>query len=342
MKARNAEIDLLKVIAVFAVVWLHVAGSVVAFQPDFYSDAWWSANLADAFSRWCVPVFVMVSGALLLPNKTGETPMDFYQKMTARLIPPVVFWTLVYWGVRAATDSTFTLGTAALSFIQGEPYFHLWYLYMIVGLYLATPYLRQLVSGLTAPMLRLLIIGCFTIAAMESAVGHFVAGNAPGIFLTRFLPFIGYFLAGHYLMVFGMSKSRSPARLIALAVICGLLVALGIVVVYQQAGLQACLFMYDYLNPLVIVMSLCVFVLFTQTNNFIPSPVRQLQRLAPITLGIYLVHPLWITQLSTQGISGFWVHPLLGIPVTAVLAFTLSALTATILAKLPYLNRTVR
>ena len=66
------------------------------------------------------------------------------------------------------------------------------------------------------------------------------------------------------------------------------------------------------------------------------------QRIAPVTLGVYAIHPLWMWVLGELGINGFWVHPAVGIPLTATLAFILSVLSAALLARIPLLKRTVR
>ena len=54
-------LDNSRIIAIFAVVVLHAAVSPVVDTP-FGSTDWWAGNLINAFSRWCVPVFVMISG----------------------------------------------------------------------------------------------------------------------------------------------------------------------------------------------------------------------------------------------------------------------------------------
>ena len=57
----RTQIDLMRVIAAFAVVWLHVSANVVIYRPSVESMSWWTGNVADALSRWCVPLFVMIS-----------------------------------------------------------------------------------------------------------------------------------------------------------------------------------------------------------------------------------------------------------------------------------------
>ena len=328
------SLDFLRVIAAFAVVFLHVSSRVVVYYPDVHSMMWWTGNIADAFVRWSVPVFVMISGALVFSSSSDITPIQYYKKRAFRLFPPIIFWTLVYFSVREYTQSSFNLNSAVESLVDGTPYYHLWYVYMIVGLYLAAPFLRPMVAGVDSGSLRLLIAGCFTIAAIESLMG-----GTSATFLPRFLPFLGYFLAGHYLLSHGSKLSNR--LLVSVFLVCGGIVAVGTAALFPQLGQRSWDVMYNYLNPVVIIMSLCIFLLFTKNSNPLWMPASLVRRIAPITLGIYLVHPLWLMLLSEFRISGFMMHPAVGIPVTTLLAFMLSAASAALLANIPFLKRTV-
>ena len=69
--------DSTRVLAALAVVMLHAAVPIVAGPAALGSPAWWAGNLYDALVRWCVPAFVMVSGALLLAPHRGEPPPPY-------------------------------------------------------------------------------------------------------------------------------------------------------------------------------------------------------------------------------------------------------------------------
>jgi surface polysaccharide O-acyltransferase-like enzyme len=330
MNQRNTNLDFARIIAVFAVVLLHVSARVVVANPDVHSLAWWTGNIADVLSRWCVPVFVMISGALLLSPSADVTPIAFYKRRASRLFPVIAFWTLVYIVFRRYIDSTFSLSDAGKSIIKGTPYYHLWYLYMLIGLYFITPFLRQLVSVISTNSLRLLIIGSLAIAALDSAPAF-----SSATFLPLFLPFIGYFLAGYHLSTIS-SAPRLPL-LGSIALACGLLAAIGTGALLPSIGPRSFELMYSFLNPLTIVMSLCVYLLLTR----IPIRTGPLQQIAVITPGIYVIHPLWLWFLAKHSITGFLVHPVIGIPMTAILVFILSAASAALMARIPFLRRTV-
>ena len=147
---RYARLDAARWLAAVAVVMLHGAATVVSDPAAYGSGAWLAANLYDSAARWCVPVFVMISGALLLDPERPQDARRFYSRRVARICAPLLFWTLFYLLWRTALD-WIDDGRLDLSFwprklAHGEPYYHLWYLYMIVGLYLFAPLVRALAA----------------------------------------------------------------------------------------------------------------------------------------------------------------------------------------------------
>lgn len=329
--ARQPQLDLIRALATFAVIWLHVSANVVIYRPDAASSAWWTANAADALVRWCVPLFVMLSGALLLPGAAQMTAADFYRKRLPRLLWPLLGWTAFYLALRAGTEPHFTWTHGWRDVVKGMPYYHLWYLYMTLGLYLAAPFIARV----TAPAeLRLLMVLGLAIAAIESLIG---SGQAS--VLTRFVPYIGYFVAGHYLAT--CAWRPAPRRLLLLALACGALIALATGLLLPTLGPRAWQLMYAYPGPLVIAMSLALWLALLQCSPDGWAASRPVQAIARWSLGIYAIHPLWLLILGRFGLHGLSYHPALAIALTTVAAFALSAASAALLARLPLLRRLV-
>lgn len=334
---RYPSLDLLRVTAALAVVWLHVAAVIVVAGPAGASSQWWVANLADALSRWCVPVFVMISGAVLLGSPVDEAPQAFYRRRLNRLLVPGVFWTLLYLLLDATDGTPLSVAEAGQQVWRGTPWYHLWYLYMLVGLYLLTPWLRGWLARLSSRASRGVMIAALVLAAVLELGGE---SGSEDFFLLRCLPFLGYFIAGHVL--FRHVRCRyAPAGLIGLALAAGLGIALGAAALAPRLGARACALMYAYQNPLVMLMSGCIFLLFVRQDVFAEHLAERLRGLAPLSFGIYLIHPLWLLALARCGLSAWRWHPLLGIPLTTLAAFVLSALSTAVLRLLPGLRRTV-
>lgn len=79
---RQYDLDFLRVIAIAAVVLIHCIAAV-QFKP-VNSAAWMTTNLLDSFIHWCVPVFVMISGALLINERAYKDTGGFFKKRFSR------------------------------------------------------------------------------------------------------------------------------------------------------------------------------------------------------------------------------------------------------------------
>ena len=85
--------DVLRIVAVFAVVVLHVCSR--RFIVAFPSTEWEVLNVYDSLTRWGVPVFVMISGALFLDEKKDFSIKRLYRKNVVRIICAFVCWSFV-------------------------------------------------------------------------------------------------------------------------------------------------------------------------------------------------------------------------------------------------------
>lgn len=135
---RIVWLDWLRVAACFMVMIVHSTepfylggeGSRILTE----GDAFW-ASFFDSFVRSCVPLFVVASSYLQLP--TRYTAGEFFSRRTVRIIVPFVIWTLVYalaWG-----EPVENLKSLLLNFNYAAG--HLWFVYMLVGIYLLIPIL---------------------------------------------------------------------------------------------------------------------------------------------------------------------------------------------------------
>ena len=139
-------LDNSRIVAVFAVILLHTAGIVVN-ESDLGSEYWWIGNLYDSLVRWCVPVFLMVSGALLLDPNKDEDLGTFYIKRASRILVPVLFWSAFFLLWAIVKGNLASLADLSARLLSGKPHYHMWFLYMIVPLYLFAPFFRKIVAN---------------------------------------------------------------------------------------------------------------------------------------------------------------------------------------------------
>src|SRR5689334_17310528 len=133
--------DAARVLGTIAVVVGHVCDLAV-FNPETKTADWWFCNLADAASRWAVPIYIMLSGSLLLDPARAEAPKDFYKKRLARLGVPIIFWSAFYMWFSVSVTHYETNDTIWNNLFLGKPYMHLHFIFRIAGLYAFTPMIR--------------------------------------------------------------------------------------------------------------------------------------------------------------------------------------------------------
>lgn len=135
----TAGMDAARVGACFMVIVLHAA----AVNFHVFDDQWGASNFYDSLTRSCVPVFLMISGVLLL-NRQESLPA-FFSKRFARILPPLLFWSLFYMAWNAFHGKHYGNVFGWLQALANGPVaFHLWYLYAILGIYLFVPFLRTI------------------------------------------------------------------------------------------------------------------------------------------------------------------------------------------------------
>ena len=136
--AREIWIDWLRVIACFMVFVVHSTepfylggeGSLILTK----TDAIWS-SFFDSFVRSCVPLFIIASSYLMFPLKYSAS--EFFKRRAVRILIPFILWTVVYafvWGEPATNFKNLLLN---FNYAAG----HLWFVYMLLGVYLLMPLL---------------------------------------------------------------------------------------------------------------------------------------------------------------------------------------------------------
>lgn len=329
-----------RIIAIFSVVLLHVSSRVIIWS-DLGSYSWWYANLYDSVVRWCVPVFIMISGALLLDPRKEESLDVFYRKRGSRVLIPLIFWSAFYlvWDFARSylKGEPKSVHDLAISFISGKPYFHMWFLFMLLGLYFVTPFIRKVVSHSSNRELWVLSIILLGVSCLSSYFsGRYDLVN-DSIFLVWFIPYIPYFIIGYLLM----SENLISTFWWGVGfIISFLLTAVWYFHCAKEYGNIAGLYPYNYTSITVMIMSISAFQLLKKVNLSFLSD-SQLKSIASLTLGVYLIHPILLDVSNAVGLKPVSFLPLVSIPVATIVIFMLSLAGAFVCSKIPFLRRTI-
>lgn len=196
VKQHLQEFDILRTLATFTVIAIHVTAGYVLLSPLGY--------VGNQLARFAVPLFIILSGFLLYNsdlNGHGLKAIDFYRRRFDRVLWPYILWTLFYalMGGIMAQDIAMALRQLPGHLLWGTAAYHLYFLVIIIQLYLLYPFLRLAIQKWP----RLLIAGSFLLTlaaqimlylAMTSRIHLNPAYN--NFWLVFFPVWVFYFILG--------------------------------------------------------------------------------------------------------------------------------------------------
>ena len=331
----------LKVISLFAVIVLHTASPLLMDFKKANLNDWLVGDFYNALVRFAVPVFVMISGALLL-HREYEIG-DFLKRRLSRVIWPFLFWSLVYIGYSLYTEEiTFTNDVwgnihIVLHQLKNGAYYHLWYVYMLIGLYLFIPVISKFVQNASENEIIYFLVVWFVVISFSQP---YLSRFQPLIDVHYFMGYLGYLVLGHYL-AFKELPGGLKIPLIIYFLVCLASITAGTYFISANNKDLSTL-MYEPLGPFIILYASGIFLLARITVLKLPETIAKVRDVAGgLTLGIYLCHALFLSLLSDQGVSYTLCTPILSIPLTALVCFLLSFLLIFIVIKIPFIGKYV-
>ncbi len=349
-------LDVLRIAACFMVVFAHSGDFFVArFDEDrtaFLSGVCWGSLM-----RACVPLFVMISGVLLLPVRTDMG--TFYRRRLGHILVPLLFWSLLTplfyraYGHAEGANAVYYIASFPLNFNYVTT--PLWYLYMLAGLYLILPIVSAWVTQASRKDLkRFLYLWGFTlfipyIRVLAPFFGYVGNYGHTGIFgecdwnpfgtFYYVSGFLGYLILAHYLNLYPSGRSKKQIRIrSAICFATGYALTCGGYLWTQRyfptdyAYLEIPWFFTGFS---VFLMTYGVFTALQTVRISNPRMQNRLGRWASLTFGIYLCH-FFIVQVAYDFVKQYveW-PPYLQIPLIAAAAFAVSAGVVRLLQKLP-------
>jgi len=325
----------MRFMAAVAIIFVHISQPFFNQHSTNYSHNWWIANFYLSASMWGVPIFVMISGALLLsPERTYLSLEDFYKRRINKLFLPIFFWTLFYLLLRYFKNCSLGLPASAecfiISTIKGHPYYHMWYLYMVWGLYLFTPFLRKIVKESTYTELLIL---CIMLMLLSVVATHFTDPHNQHFFLLMFPFYLGYYLAGYLISITDLTLPL-PKYFLLLAIL------LGIIIIGER--LIPGYFMYNF-SITMIAFSILILFLVKNNHTNIPISHKLRKKLASFSLGAYLIHPAILSVIRKYDYFHLPIEKYLylSIPLLVIVVTIISLMIAYILSRLPFFHKVI-
>lgn len=347
--------DLLRFVAIMMVICIHCSDPFNV-SPEARSNPEYNlwGSIYGAFLRPCVPLFVMLTGMLLLPIQ--QDMGQFYKKRMMRVIVPFLIWSLLYnlfpllTGIMGWDSSILTKMFAyagenpsqswesSLHNIYMIPFnfnvytIPLWYIYMLIGLYLFMPFFSAWLKQATDKQMKVFLfiwgITLFLPYCNEYISNYILGTCAWNNFgtLYYFAGFNGYLLLGYYLNV---NNKLTIGKTIILSVI---LFVIGYVITYigfrdmtskSNISEEQMELFFLYCTPNVLLMTVAVFILVQKIQIRSPFITSMLSNITKCGLGIYMIH-YFIVGIGYLIIEKINLPIAFQIPTTGILVFILS------------------
>ncbi len=343
-RGRIMHYDLLRIFAAFSVVMLHSAAQYW-YTLDIYGRDWIIANTYDAIFRFGVPIFVMISGALLLNPQYELKLKHLYKHNIFRYVMIYIIWSCIYglWDARTYQFAEIGWMPYIKEMLHGS--YHLWFLPMLIGIYMLLPFLRTWLHHADKSNMQY-FIGLFLILQIgRETLRAFTMSNEihyilDVIKIEMACGYIGYFVWGYYLAHVGVSQRTRKWIYISFvpAILGNVIWGNGLSHHYgRPLGT-----IYDSFGIFTFCMVTGLFLMAKDiwgAKTFTHRTSVIIKEISSDTLGVYLVHLLVIAILELKGIDSMLLPNIVGIPVFAILCFGLSAIVSAILRRIPIIGR---
>ena len=286
-KKHDYAFDLLRIIACILVIVNHTIQDVLVGNQFGISEI--VASGLYCLCKIAVPIFFMISGALLLRRE--YTYKEVIIK-TLRLFVVLFLFSLFYYMVPIGHG--WDLSHFIEKFANGSIIVPYWYLYTLIGIYLMLPFLQKMIARMEKKdfiyflSLSLLVVSVFPELGANNPIANLVKGfRIPIVSLA-----VGFMVAGYYISNFVDLKSKKNRNMaLVIFVLClGYEIAMNI---FYNRRDHTAHFYFDRDSFPTVMMTVCVFYWIKYCYEKVSLPERLLkvlQEIADTTFGIYLVH----------------------------------------------------
>jgi peptidoglycan/LPS O-acetylase OafA/YrhL len=219
---------------------------------------------------------------------------------------------------------------------------------MILGLYVCTPVLCRFVRSVSRPWRVISVMVLMFLSMVWPLVQRHYFPSYQYSILTLFIPFTGYYLLGYELMNVRVEGNRALRFLAIFLVAAVFLMCLSFLSVRKTVTVMPVWWLHGAFSPLVVVMSVSLFHFFHSVGNEFSSVIQPsivirrftaiVQKLAPLTLGIYVIHPLLIRLLTHIGLIDAYEWGGVSLAVVVLVVFLWSAMTVWAISEIPYIR----
>lgn len=288
-KSRIVWIDILRIIAMFSVILIHVMSNTI--YTFYIGEPYLSVyQILLSILSFAIPLFVMISGLIFLNPKKEMDTKTILKKYCFKILFLIFFFGTIFILIEQFylnKSLWIPFDTLILKILSSNTWDHMWYLYIILGLYLITPVLRVLVKHISEKDFQYFLILLYICAFFIPEISHYFHIQID-FSIPIASPYLFYYLYGYYIVNYEVSKNYKRT-----SYILSLLSILLIICSYQNHWNLASM---SYISTFSFLNANAVFLFFKDKSSktfFHPL----INSLGICSLGIYILHQVYINLI---------------------------------------------
>lgn len=346
-KTRKISLDVLRIIAALSVVSLHVCARYSMIYP-VASDGFRISNFINSLSRFGVPVFVMISGALFLNSEQELDTKHLWLHNILRIFIVYIVWGFAYYVFQSVYLWRFPFWKQGfVRTVTGIAYGsdHLWFLGMIIGLYALVPVLRVWLSKANRQNIEyfLIIFFIFQIVRttveqlMRSSLVSRISGMAK---ISEITGYLGYFVMGYFLYEYEVPK-RLRYCIYGSLPVC---IAVNYIVSWKfsidentyNPGIYDSFGLFTFIEAVALFLFVTRLLKNARPGRFV---VGLLKGLAADTFGVYLIHVMILDYMLNEGWFDYAFPVALWQVIITFGVFFAASLVSAVIRRIPFIGR---
>ncbi|MGR5134472.1 acyltransferase [Vibrio alfacsensis] len=315
MRERVLFFDLLRCVAAIAVIAIHVLAPYRTELGGIPLDQWLTAVGVNSVSRWAVPVFILITGALMLSDTRPFDAKYYVKRRLGKVLVPFLVWSMFYAYLSGWTAQGFDFATVkevVSNSLHHATYYHLGFFYYFIPLYFVIPLFQWMVRHMDDDAL-------YAYLALWLFTSTLFLFKIDGPWSNQMWLYMGYLPLG-YVLFKKIPLNRSATTLFTGLGLVALAVTFTMVVMNSlDAGKYTVGRWLSYKTLNVVLAASMIFMLCRYVGEGLPPKIQKVVSfISQYSLGIYLLHPIFLWPMKAFG----WHqgHPIWVIPLWVILS----------------------
>ena len=301
--SRRCAFDVMNVLACIAVVAIHHNGMVHTFQDTV---AWRQSLVAECGFYWCVPIFLMLSGATLLDYQDKYSTPEFFKRRIRRTVIPWLVWSVLILIEKLHTGEIviepFSLREAASLVLTYKVESTYWYFGALFPLYLCMPVFSALRNNRKA--LWYIVGASFVLNSTYPIIQRWL-----GLSFSLSFPIGGlsiYILLGYLLKDMEFTKGQRRAIYVLGVLAFAFRYVYTLVLSVQAGATDTSIKGYGNFHAILLSVAVFVFLNSIDWDSILSDKAKSvLAGLSACSFGIYLMHrAVMRAEIAMLGIEG--------------------------------------